>query len=385
MAKQTVQNEAYYHNYKVRTEFRLDSDNQKDSSLRLLKVLSGSENLLNVYKRGTGVCSLIKSIALYSGNVQIDRCDNFQLMGACLNNLTQNRHSGSVNNGLLLNNNDFFNSLNIDGAENDVKVISELNLSQNIEGYIDLKPFLQFLKSTPNFNFPDCRLVIEWNRSADDVWIDANGETLNMPAPVLIYEEFVGESQPTFTGSQYLSWEHDRVVLEPINNGQQQSTKQRITGFDKKRVSRGLLAFTPNVAPHDDFGTYCSPAQFEETFQIYWNNVALLPDVVRNITKGRYFTDIFGDKVQPILTDQFAVPLATRGHLIQNDQDQLPLHSWGACDLQLLPITNLQIEYSRRGDNTYAWGTAQINLIMQAEVSKAVKFDAKGRPVVAYV
>lgn len=379
MSKITKQLEPLYHNVSVRTEFRIDSENLKFSDLRLLNLFFANEGgaVINPTSNG-GMAEFIKSITLLSGNIQIDRCDSVNLLSCHRENSVSNRYNSFVQNQLRLNDYSFVIE---NGAINESCLIFrtiQLN-RQNLYGYLSLQEYLLFLRSTPVFNFPNIRLVIEWS--------DLAKTSSSNVEPVLVYEEAVGENQPEFQGVVYNSWELDRIRISAVDEDEVQTGKFRVQGFNNKRVNRLLLAFTPENIGTVANAKLCSPPQKLEQYQIYWNNIPIYPWDVDDSLKTRIHLDTWGNKTQPWGQDLYNIQFYADAIVSEADLVE-PTQSWGGVDMQSLPITNLQIGYKRTGfvaDGKAQTGTDSLLLYLFGEVVKQVSFNQKGQPVVAYL
>lgn len=381
MAKITKQLTPIYHNISYRTEFRMDSENLKYSNLRLsgIYLYDGNGRIQNT--SNGGVTEYIQSITLLSGNIQIDRCDNVQLLGCHRENSVKNRYNRYITayTSQTLYSSSVSNTLP-EPAQSLITQNPSLQdpyLLNGLEGYLPLEEYLLFLKATPVFKIPDTRIIIEWSNRAKL----ATG-TLE---PYLIYEEAVGENQAEFNGVSYNSWELDRFAIPEVDDGVQQSIKYRFQGFNGKRVNRFLIAFTPMNITTPRQALLCSPPQKAEQYQIYWNNIPIYPLEIDENLKSRLLLDSWGNKTQPFGQDLFNMEFYPQ--LVSNDYLS-HTQSWAGVDMQLLPITNLQLSYKRVGFNNDPQpptGIDQLKIFFFGEVLKQLSFNAKGQAVITYL
>jgi hypothetical protein len=377
MAKITKQLTPLYHNVNVRTEFRIDSDNLKFSDMRLLDIyFTGNDgNILPTTSNG-GITEYIKSITLLSGNIQIDRCDSVDLLGCHRENNVSNLYNRCIQK-ILKQNNYAFRVTAIDTFGNSqIRLVAPRDFT-NYYGYLQLSDYLLFLKSTPVFNMPNLRLVIEWSNLAKT--------STTSREPMLVYEEAYGEGQPPFLGTVYNSWELDRFLIPAVANGNEQNVKYRYQGFNNKRVNRFLMATTPATVNTTTNAKLCSVPQRNEEYQIYWNNMPIYPQAIDENLKSRLLLDSWGNKTQPFGQDLYNINYYDE--VIDPTYEQ-PTQSWAGIDLQSLPITNLQLGYKRTGwidAGLPTVGIDSLNMYLFGEVVKQVTFNAKGQPVVAYL
>jgi hypothetical protein len=382
MSKTTKQLDPLYHNVSNgRTEFRIDSENLKYSDMRLLNVLFLDENGDDLTSNSNGgIYEFIKSITLLSGNIQIDRCDSTDLLSCHRANSVSNRYNTYLQEELIKNKYSFYDECKDLLGNVVIKPNNTDSIFPNMEGYLALSDYLLFLRSTPLFNLPNLRIVIEWSALAKS--------SVSNSTPVLVYEEAVGDNQPPFMGVVYNSWELDRFTIPAVVNGTPQSVKYRIQGFNNKRVNRFLLAWTPANVSTPNNAKLCSPAQKLEEFNLYWNNIAMFPQDINDSLKSRILLDTWGNKTQPFGQDLYSVE-HYNGNIVQanvglGDHNQ----SWGGVDMQSLPISNLQLSYKRVGyveDGQSDTGTDSLTVYVFGEVVKQVSMNDKGQPVVAYL
>lgn len=378
MAKITKQLTPLYHNVSYHTEFRIDSDNLKYSNIRLAGLyFETAEDGRVLNTSNGGITEFINSITLLSGNIQIDRCDNIPLLGCHRTNSYPNRTNAYLN--LFLTQNNYSSEIiNVDPDEQ-VQIVPFNNgfSLNNQEGFLLLMEYLLFLKSTPVFNMPDIRIIIEWSSLA-------KSSTSNLE-PFLIYEEAVGNNQPKFNGVSYSGWELDRFTIPSVEENTNQSIKYRFQGFNGKRVNRFIIAFTPVNIDTPYQAKLCSPAQKDEQYQIYWNNIAIYPENINQNTKTRLMLDTWGNKTQPFGQDLYNLYYS---NAIENAYYYSKTQSWAGADMQGLPITNLQFSYSRTGFNNDPQppvGMDSIKVFFFGEVLKQLSFNSKGQAVVSYL
>lgn len=379
MSKITKQLTPVYHNPKIRTEFRLDSENLKYSDMRLLNVLFNDVNGEPVERNSNGGFSeYIKNITLLSGNIQVDRCDMVDLLSCHRVNSVSNRVNTYKTRYLNFNEYSFLTRCADPSTtgQNNIDRVTPIQPVIGLMGYVDLKLYLLFLNSTPVFKFPDMRLIIEWS--------DLAKTAVSNEEPVLVYEEANDETQPRYTGGVFTSWEFDRIRIPAVPEGQSQDLKLRFNGFNGKRVNRMLLASTPETTPTPENGFLCSVAQKNEGYQIFWNNEPLYQQYITENLKSRLLLDTWGNKTQPFGQDLYH--LNSYDQIVEGDLAIAHTQSWGGVDLRGLPITNLQLGYRRTGyDAGQSWTTDPLLLYLFGEVDKFLSFNDKGQVIISYL
>ena len=357
----------YYHVQNIRTEFRLNPNQDYISDLRLVDVQSGAHGR---YAHNAGAWALIKNIYLYDGNVLVDSCPMASRVASTKLMAHENRVNKNLNHYLVNHHWTFYNRK--DGNGRTVIFQAPDERFGDEEARLELGMVLNFLKTVQTFKFKEPRLVIEWNTDPNDVYIFTDvGNAVNIPKPTLLIDQING---PPLAKQNvvYWSWETDRLTM-PDNVDK---NKYRIQGFDRKRVGRMMIwNNAPNNGRNNLQRGNVSYAYNGENIQFFDDSSPILPVPMDETNFQRYWEDAFGSQNYPLLANLYAIPNADRFQDV-NVAYSNANNSWKCLDLSGKEVKRLEIEYQR---------LVAGNVFTQyyvAEVAKQLSFDSEGNAVV---
>lgn len=256
-----------------RCEFRLDKGNTLYySNLRLVGLNAQGATANDEYNFMAGSYSLIRSIRLMDGGVELDRCDEANRYLAWKNMLNNNEDNRYIHQrlakhriGYRLN-----SSTNVEHNRAISKrlpttfAVDATNTPAIVDGHggwLDLRqclPILNSLVAVDTNMMKNLRLLIEWEQDATKIASNStNAGALTILQPILVADEVRDPSAAASIRSQMksFSWktyEHDQVNIpagtrsadQNDNVGVKQSVSRTINGFDNKYVSRMVMMKT---------------------------------------------------------------------------------------------------------------------------------------------
>ena len=371
-----------------RCEFKI-ADGYLASSIKLVDVGVYSSNIVDratgvFYPSITGVLASIKKLSLYSGSTLIDEAQELQAYGAIQHLRTSNQGAEDLNRFELLNGFSFAQSAGDYGNmtteadhkdylkaynENPTSAFRRYHNDQvqisntdngGASGMLVLSNYLEFLKSVPILPMiPDLRLVIEFNTTASDFYVDGDAPSAVTPSfvpirPQLMYE-IINNVKPEMglVKIPYTSCIVERFVVPVASAGTTIPSSFRSNAF-RGRFLKDLVLF--NQPSSDSSWLRAkerSIAQVEEKIQLIVNSRKFLPDdgISSEALKLRYFTDAIGNLNVPLacaLSGYEDKTGATNCTLDAHTSAVVSNFSVAGVLIQDV-IDRLDIEYSRKG------------------------------------
>ena len=400
-----------------RTEFKLD-DAFYSSAVKLIDV--GIYDTLRPTDAGiyyptiNGVMQCIRNIYLYSGTTLIDSLRDVPQFSSIEALKTTNQGSEDLNRDLLLSGLGL-RSQTGDGAltlqpewaayQNTIDGNEAKNLQVPIataadgqqSGSVMLSDYLQFLKSATILPMiPDLRLVIEWDTTGTDYFLDpdnAGGMSVITPQvirPSLVLEEILGQdpnSARAYT-MPYLSTVTERFSVAatstPDNVSVPKSSSFKSQAFTQKFLKDiTFFNYFPNnnLAAEDRWLTSKtrSPAQKQERLQLMVNNLAHLPDrgVDSEALKYHFFNETHTQLNLPLAAGLQVIRDAS-GRILDEEADALQ-GQFSVTAVKVGKIVDeLRIEHERLyGDAS--WSRDAFTLLAYGTVAK--QLEVKDRQV----
>ena len=405
-----------------RTEFRLNPG-VLASNLKLIDVGVYSSNIVDrttgvFYPSILGVLASIKKISLFSGSTMIDEIQELAAYGAVQHLRVSNQAQEDLNRFELLNGFSFTNSANdaadqeevgtltTEGTHKDyVKCYQEVtnafnqyhnnqiqissSESDGASGMLVLSNYLEFLRSVPVLpNIPNLRLIIEWNLTASDYYVDPSAPSAVTPVfspirPQLVYEEILGvPQQEGLVKLPYLSAIVERFVVQSAADGQTVSSSFRSGAF-RNRFVKDLIMFN-KVQTDDDWlqKKERSVAQKGEKIQLVVNARKFLPDqgINQEAMKLQYFNDAIGGLNIPLAAAmssfQDALPIApaTATSRTFDSHTNVVAHNFSVTGVMINDVVDrLDIEYTRTGSTVASDQTAAFELLAFGRVNRLLE------------
>lgn len=375
-----------YHSNK-RTEFRIPSDGRVLlSGLRLVDfgAMNAKDNagqaIEAYYLQASGILGLIRQITLLSNNQVLDQLrdaskyltfKNLQQTNETLKNLNQYM----VKSTLLVEN-----------TGDDIDMNAPLDNTVNgLQGRLNLGAVFPMLKATNTLaNVHDLRLVIEYNQSASDIFVNATQPaSFDISEPALLVDELLGSNADSV--SKELNIAFPAVEVERINVPQHtglQSVNNRLKAFDNK-VLHSLVIMTDPDSANDVLGHNRSQPQPNERYQFTLNGRKLLP--LTGIDSVNRKLAMVSDSVGTFFALQGSqyptMSAAKQAFYVGSANDILNENSYAVVDV-FATCNELVFEYQR--DN----GATQMSvadMYVFGRVEKYVKKDKAGRLTLGYV
>ena len=401
-----------------RTEFRLNPG-YLASNFKLIDVGVYSSNIVDrstgvFYPSILGVLASIKKISLFSGSTMIDEVQELAAYGAIQHLRTNNQSAEDLNRFELLNGWSFTNKAN-DSADN--KEVGSLTTeathkdyvksylenptnnfkqyhnnqiqisatqSEGASGMLVLSNYLQFLQSVPVLpNLPDLRLILEWNLTASDYYVDADANTPITPSfnpirPQLVYEEILGVApQSGLIKLPYLSAIVERFVVPTAADGTTVVSSFRSGAF-RNRFVKDLVLF--NKVETDEGWMRKkerSVAQLNEKIQLVINARKFLPDqgINQEAMKLQYFNDAVGGLNVPLAAAMSSFKDATSSaNRTLDSQTDVVAHNFSVTGVMVNDVVDrLDIEYTRTGSTIQADQTGSFALLAFGRVNRLLE------------
>lgn len=386
-----------------RTEFRLNSG-YLASNLKLIDLGVYSTNIVDrstgvFYPSILGVLASIKKLSLFSGSTMIDEVQELSAYASIQNLRVNNQTAEDLNRFELLNGFSFAQNAR---DQSDQEVVGTLTTEANhkdyvktyleqatnsfkayhnnqiqiaaeqdggVSGMVVLSNYLEFLRSVPVLpNIPDLRLIIEWNLTAGDYYVDSDAPSAVTPSfapirPQLVYEEILGvKEEMGLVKIPYTSCIVERFVVPTAADGTTVQTSFRSGAF-RNRFLKDLVLF--NKVSTDDGWLQAkerSVAQKNEKIQLVINSLKFLPDtgISQEAMKIQYFNDSIGGLNIPLACAMSTAEDYQASHWRMLDSHTGVIeHNMSVTGVLVNQVIDrLDIEYSRTG-STY--GADQIN------------------------
>lgn len=403
-----------------RTEFRLN-DGVLASNLKLIDLGVYSTNIVDrstgvFYPSILGVLASIKKLSLFSGSTMIDEIQELPAYGAIQHLRVSNQAQEDLNRFELLNGFSFTNSANdASVADNDEvgALTTEATHKDYVKSYLEnptnsfkqyhnnqiqianserdgasgmlvLSNYLEFLRSVPVLpNLPDLRLIIEWNLTASDYYVDSDAPSGVTPSfnpirPQLVYEEILGVPAPTgLVKLPYTCAIVERFVVPTASDGNTVTSSFRSGAF-RNRFLKDLVLF--NKVQTDESWLRKkerSVAQKGEKIQLVVNSRKWLPDqgVNQEAMKLQYFNDAIGGLNIPLASAMSSFQDAVGGTCRTLDtQTKVVAHNFSVTGVMVNEaIDRLDIEYTRTGSTVQADQTASFELLAFGRVNRLLE------------
>jgi hypothetical protein len=401
-----------------RTEFRLNPG-VLASNLKLIDVGVYSTNIVDrttgvFYPSILGVLASIKKISLFSGSTMIDEIQELPAYGAVQHLRVSNQAQEDINRFELLNGFSFSNSAD-DAADNEeigaltteashkdyVKAYLENpannfrqyhnnqiqianSQSEGASGMLVLSNYLEFLRSVPVLpNIPDLRLILEWNLTAGDYYVDPDASTAVTPSfnpirPQLVYEEILGvPAQEGLVKIPYMSAIVERFVVPTAADGTTVTSSFRSGAF-RNRFVKDLVMF--NKVQTDEGWLRKkerSVAQKGEKIQLVVNARKFLPDqgINQESMKLQYFNDAIGGLNIPLAAamSSFQDAVGNTNRTLDSQSDVIA-HNFSVTGVMINDVVDrLDIEYTRTGSTVSADQTAAFDLLCFGRVNRLLE------------
>jgi len=409
-------------NNSSRCEFRL-TDGVLASNFKLIDVGVYSTNIVDrstgvFYPSILGVLASIKKLSLFSGSTMIDEIQELPAYGSIQHLRVSNQAQEDLNRFELLNGFSFTNSANdASVADNDevgaltteathkdyVKSYLENptnsfkqyhnnqiqianNEREGASGMLVLSNYLEFLRSVPVLpNLPDLRLIIEWNLTASDYYVDSDAPSAVTPSfnpirPQLIYEEILGvPAQNGLVKLPYMCAIVERFVVPTASDGNTVTSSFRSGAF-RNRFLKDLVLF--NKVQTDESWLRKkerSVAQKGEKIQLVVNSRKFLPDQGCNqeAMKLQYFNDAIGGLNVPLASAMSSFQDAVGGTCRTLDtQTKVVAHNFSVFGVMVNEaIDRLDLEYTRTGSTVSADQTASFELLAFGRVNRLLEMQ----------
>ena len=402
-----------------RTEFRLNPG-YLASNLKLVDVGVYSANTVNrttgvFYPSILGCLASIKKISLFSGSTMIDEIQELPAYGAIQHLKTTNQAQEDMNRFELLNGCSF--ALKADdapsGSQNCVGVLTtEASHKDYVKKYFEngglyknyhnnqvqipntdaagasgmlvLSNYLEFLRSVQVLpNIPDLRLVLEWNLTAGDYYVDGDAPSAVSPTflpirPQLVYEEILGV-KPTdaLVKIPYMSAIVERFVVPAAADGVTVQSSFRSGAFRNRFVKD--LVFFNKVATNDGWlrAKERSLAVKNEVLQLVINAKKYLPDtgISQESMKLQYFNEAMGGLNIPLASAMSSCWDAANGTNRLFDAQTAPVaHNFSVTAVMVQDVIDrLDIELSRQGSTVETDQTSAYDLLVFGRVNRLLE------------
>jgi hypothetical protein len=395
-----------------RSEFRLTSDKLYLSNMRVLNLgLTSVEATPNKrYNLVNGTGSIIKSITLYDGSVTLDKVTNFSDYSAFQEYNHTNQYNSDVGKVLHRSGLGFVyerepNVVNLGEQPITIKETfpncpDEPKLTQeggSALGFLNLREVFPLLKGAAGMQFihtglfKNIRIVLEYNIVGAVVGSGLS-EVIGTTIPILVADciedpavasKFLSE----FKQQTWISCETESVVVPASFDAGTQELKFRLSGALNKTINYMLIQKKGSTFVSDLYGNHGSESQVDETYQLYCNGSALIPEqgVTAPMQKLAMLHDTFG--VMNSHTCSADLPMYNASLFINDDDDRAGRLDYFGCVINK-KVTALDLVYSRL-ISTAAGVPARyrqgISLNIFYGVLKAIVKDNKGGYQVVYV
>lgn len=369
-----------------RTEFRLGNPDRPMylSGMRLcnLGVVASVDN--QAINRGAGLASLIKRLEILDGNVSLENFTNFNnwagFRGQNRTNDVNISQSGNLNKSQI----GFVNYQDV------VNVLDAEPLLRNTEaatpkGWLSLRDYMAFLSDSneiPTSVYKDLRIVIEYESDLSNVSPGTAATITSIVRPFMVVDEIVSEDlkkqrMAMYKGVTYRPLESAQVYSDVI--AADRSSAHTLTGFNNKTIQKLLLAKAPTTTTSAAYGSLCSVNFLSPSYNLDVNGSQLLPQPIDTIAKElSSVSESWGDCNIPYPYNTPNVAGTTT-----DNANRVGWQSYVNFDVN---------QYSRelvlrvnRGHNANAYYTQGVNLIVFAEVMKAVIVNPDGSYNVRYL
>jgi len=401
-----------------RTEFRLNPG-VLASNLKLIDLGVYSTNIVDrttgvFYPSILGVLASIKKLSLFSGSTMIDEIQELSSYGSIQHLRVSNQAQEDLNRFELLNGFSFSNSANDAAGQQEVGALTteathkdyvksylenptnnfrqyhnnQIQIansqSEGASGMLVLSNYLEFLRSVPVLaNIPDLRLILEWNLTASDYYVDAGAPTAVTPSfnpirPQLVYEEILGvPAQEGLVKIPYMSALVERFVVPTAADGVTVTSSFRSGAF-RNRFVKDLVLF--NKVQTDESWLRKkerSVAQKGEKIQLVVNNRKFLPDqgVNQEAMKLQYFNDAIGGLNIPLAAamSSFQDAVGNKNRTLDSQSDVIA-HNFSVTGVMVNDVIDrLDVEYTRTGSTVQADQTGAFDLLVFGRVNRLLE------------
>tara|TARA_R110000744_G_scaffold20278_5_gene53243 strand:- start:1315 stop:2595 length:1281 start_codon:yes stop_codon:yes gene_type:complete len=395
-----------------RTVFRLPNDEQYYPNFKLsdLGVLTDADT---TYTKG-GIYGMIRSIAIYSGQEQIDRLEDVSRYANFKNRLNTNSSNKDINK---------YNNRSGLGYEIDMaQQITHVRAANSVNATIvphnlgliqlsDVLPVLRNLSLWDTSKLQNSSLVIEWNSDVINFLQDTSKTVASVVRPVLICDNITGSPDVKALNTiqsnvvQFNSIVHDVVQLPAVDisslDAAALGTKitqpiQQKLGSLRTRVVQDVVMikeFSDRALSLDGTnvigdGVLRSPVMINENVNFRVNGQPIFTSpIVYDSTKSQLVQEIFGPINRQPYENEISIGLdnpkntttAVENNFIgiPSNRDQVGMNSLMAVKLNNR-VNTFEVEYSRDcyhdtlAKKIYSAG---INLHFFASVGKVIQFS----------
>jgi hypothetical protein len=256
--------------------------------------------------------------------------------------------------------------------------------SEGASGMLVLSNYLEFLRSVPVLpNIPDLRLVLEWNLTASDYYVDSDAPSAVTPSfnpirPQLVYEEILGVApQAGLIKLPYQCAIVERFVVPTAADGTTVSSSFRSGAF-RNRFVKDLVLFNKVETTEAWLRRQeRSVAQRDEKIQLVVNARKFLPDqgINQEAMKLQYFNDSIGGLNIPLAAAMSSFRDATANHnRTLAAQSEVVAHNMSVTGVLVNDVIDrLDIEYTRTGSTLQNDQTGSFTLLCFGRVNRLLE------------
>jgi len=400
-----------------RSEFRLDPDTLYLSNMRILNlgltaatIGDGRYNLIN------GVGSVIKSIFLYDGSVQIDGVVNYADYSAFQAYNKSNQYNTDVGKLLLRNGLGFCYEREPvvalpDPPNPDIpQVQNNLTIKENFlnaphkprvvqentpMGFLDLTKVFPILKGEGGLQylhtglFKNLRIVIEYNVTGSVV--EAIPVLAKTTLPILVADSIedggaaASNWLSSFKQQTWVAVESESVSVPFDDTVDPQSLKLRLTGALGKTVNTLLIQKKGTTHVSQLYGNHGSETMAEEAIQLFCNGSSILPEsgISRPNERLALLHDTFSELNSHTCSNE--LPMLSASNFVEEQNDRCGRLDYFGCIINK-KVSSLDLSYSRSLYNGYADRYKQpLTLNIFYGVVKVIVKDTKGGYNVLYL
>ena len=309
-----------------RCEFKMPSDYDVLSNLKLLNVGAVGSVPSSAYNRGAGVLGLINRISLMDGAQVLSECKDVNKQLTFKNLNTSNNHNNSYKTPIGLSASNYqYGTLDASGADtvakqysapgylDSVMTNSESTTFKGMLQLSDVLPLLNNIEMLDSSVFKNgLRLVIEWEKDVYKVSTDKTN-TFTVLEPVLSMYQVIDPSlkNELKIKSGVVSW-YEREVDNRNYAAIASPQSQKFNGFDNKRVLRFYVQKEFQTATNYDgsgdsikgLGKCGSVALIDESFNVINNGRQIFPTNLTKADIGRQLVNAYGSFVGFVGFDQ---------------------------------------------------------------------------------
>lgn len=328
-------------------------------SLKCLNVLI-NPNQESYFPALVGVYASVKRFQLYLDKKLIYKWDAQEILPYLIAGSGDNEKQVGINKVL-------YNTGNNCEYDNESGL---LTLSRNVvdasPASMKLSVFCDLLNNIQVIN-QEMEIIVEWENNLNKMLVPVDSTnpptSVNIQAPYLSYETLAGDyKQPDSV--LFRNFVRDQLSIPSTTSGTTLSTEIRSNAFNQKTIGRlmftntpiSILSGTPNAEAeklYNLFGYYMSIPMSQEIWNIAQNGRSVM--TFRNISSDAVKLSITNDTWGPAYFTTGAHSHRERSVLKELDDDtESSLNgyaSYGCVELNQYIAKDLQVTYSRRGEN----------------------------------